>query len=207
MELDNFRTSWQQSAAAGKSASFDAAQLAAVLKSQPGLVEKMRRNARVEMALTALLMVVFPLLVIRLDKSATIVYCSLLVLMGVGQLYYYYYKLGVLRRMAVVEGDVRSHLRKLCRELRRLLRFFYRVTLGTPPVTLLLLFGLDLAEQLSRPESTRAKSPLVFVGFLLVFGVFMQVVAVYGTRWYLQRLYGRHLDRLEASLRELDETQ
>ena len=33
----------------------------------------------------------------------------------------------------------------------------------------------------------------------------MQVFAVYVTRWFMQRLYGQHLDRLEANLRELDE--
>ena len=38
---------------------------------------------------------------------------------------------------------------------------------------------------------------------MLVGGALLQVGTVYGTRWYLQRLYGQHLDRLEASLREL----
>lgn len=204
MELDNLRTSWRQSAAAETPASFDAAQLAAVLRNRPGLIEKMRRNARLEMALTALLVVVFPLLVMRLDKPATVIYCSFMILIGLGQLYYYVYKLGILRRMAKVEGDVRSHLRKLCSELRRLLRFFYRVTLATAPVALLLLFGLWLAVQAERPEGIRAKPMLLFTGSLLVLGVCMQVAAVYGTRWYLQRLYGQHLDRLEANLRELD---
>ena len=40
---------------------------------------------------------------------------------------------------------------------------------------------------------------------LLVFGALLQVAAVYGTRWYVQRLYGQHLDRLEGLLRELEQ--
>jgi hypothetical protein len=43
-------------------------------------------------------------------------------------------------------------------------------------------------------------------GVLLMLGGLVQVLAVYGTRWYVQRLYGQHLDRLEANLAELEET-
>ena len=48
---------------------------------------------------------------------------------------------------------------------------------------------------------------LVSMGILGVTYVAFGVVIYLGmqafTRWYLQRLYGRHLDRLEASLHEL----
>jgi len=36
-------------------------------------------------------------------------------------------------------------------------------------------------------------------------GAVVQVGVVYFTRWYMQRLYGQHLDRLEGQLQELDE--
>jgi hypothetical protein len=40
----------------------------------------------------------------------------------------------------------------------------------------------------------------------MVIGAACQAGVIYFTRWYLQRLYGQHLDRLEGQLRELDDS-
>jgi hypothetical protein len=207
MELDDFRRQWKQPAADSSVGSLSAATLAQLLagnSSNP--VGRMQRNARVEMALTAGLMLL-PFVFMQLGKPVTVFWTVLLVLLGLGQLYYYYYKLGVLRRMATVEGNVRDHLRKLCLELRRLLRFLYRVTLVTGPVTLLLLFGSFVFQELARPGGVRVPLLAILAGVGLGLGFVLQLALIRGTRSYLQRLYGQHLDRLESALRELDETQ
>ena len=203
MELDDLRRQWQQPQPPG--AAFDHVQLEALLKKRPGLVEKMRRNARVEMALTAGLLAAVCWYCFRAEKLIEIVGGYFLLLLGLGQLYYYYHKLGVLRRMATVEGHVRNHLHKLCTEMRGLLRFFYRVTLAAGPLGLFLGFCYGFGKQLARPDGVRLAYLFWEGGALLVFGALLQVAVVYGTRWYLQRLYGQHLDRLEASLRELSD--
>ena len=201
MELDDLRRQWQQPQPPG--AAFDNVQLEALLKKRPGLVEKMRRNARIEMALTAGLLLAVCWYCLRAKGLIDVVIGYYLLLVGLGQLYYYYHKLGVLRRMATVEGHVRNHLHKLCTEMRGLLRFFYRVTLAAGPLTLLLGFCYELGQQLARPGGVRLAYLFWLGGALLVFGALLQVPVVYGTRRYLQYLYGQHLDRLEASLREL----
>ena len=60
----------------------------------------------------------------------------------------------------------------------------------------------DIRDTFSRRDN--ALNQLIVLN-VLVFGVVVQVGVVYFTRWYLQRLYGQHLDRLESQLRELDE--
>lgn len=208
MELDDFRRQWKQPVAADFSAgSLNADALTQLLTRGPSNpISKMQRNARVEMALTAGLMLL-PLAVMRVNKPVTIFWSVLMILLGLGQLYYYYYKLGVLRRMATVEGNVRDHLRKLCLELRGLLRFLYRVTLATGPVTLLLLYGSYVFEELARPAGARVMLLAIVAGVLVVMGLLLQWALIRGTRAYLQRLYGQHLDRLEANLRELEATE
>ncbi|WBA41996.1 hypothetical protein [Hymenobacter canadensis] len=208
MELDDFRRQWKQPVAADFPADLlDADALTQLLARGPSNpVSKMQRNARVEMALTAGLMLL-PFAAMRLNKPVTVFWAVLMLLLGAGQLYYYYYKLGVLRRMATVEGNVRDHLRKLCLELRRLLRFLYRVTLVTGPVTLALLFGSEVYQEMGRPGGARVALLAIVAGVLVVLGFLLQLALIRGTRLYLQRLYGQHLDRLEASLRELEDTE
>ncbi|HEX8429467.1 hypothetical protein [Hymenobacter sp.] len=205
MELDDLRRAWKQPTAAEAPPALDKAAVAKLLAyGADSPVAKMQRNARVEMVLTALLMLL-PFAFMRPNKPLTVFWTTFMVVLGSGQLYYYYYKLGVLRRMATVEGNVRDHLRKLCLELRRLLRFLYRVTLATGPVTLLLLFGSYVAIEQVRPAGLRPQFLLIVAGVTLVLGFFIQLCVLYGTRRYLQRLYGQHLDRLETSLQELEE--
>jgi hypothetical protein len=45
----------------------------------------------------------------------------------------------------------------------------------------------------------------VVVALVLVVGLIFQFGIIHFTRWYLQRLYGRHLDRIEGHLHELSE--
>jgi hypothetical protein len=202
MELDDFRRQWKT---ALSTPMLDTAQLQQVLKTRPGIIEKMRRNARWEMAATAALMLLFAVAYLRTDKPIALAQVSILQLIGVGQLYYYYHKLGVLRRMATVEGNVQAHLQKMCVELRRLLKFFYRATLAAGPFAILISYGFTVGSELGRPGGVRVGYLLGMAGGLLLAGALLQLLVVRKTRWYLQRLYGQHLDRLEASLRELED--
>ncbi|WP_022823963.1 hypothetical protein [Hymenobacter norwichensis] len=205
MELDDLRRAWKEPSATNAPPILDTAALAQLLaRNTDSPVAKMQRNARIEMGLTALLMLL-PFWFMKVEKPITVFWTVFTILLGAGQLYYYYYKLGVLRRMAMVEGNVRNHLRKLCLELRRLLRFLYRVTLATGPVTLVLLFGSYVVLEQAKPPGLQPQLLLITAGVVLVFGFFLQLAVLYGTRRYLQRLYGQHLDRLETSLRELEE--
>jgi hypothetical protein len=90
--------------------------------------------------------------------------------------------------------------------LRKLIQFYYRFTLAMVPVALLvgLLVGLYEPENGVRPAFSLAR---LILG-LVITGVAGSVVlwaTARAARWYLQRLYGQHLDRLESYLRELSD--
>ncbi|MDQ2770621.1 MAG: hypothetical protein M3Y54_08985 [Bacteroidota bacterium] len=205
MELDDLRRQWQQPEAAGVPA-VNTAQLDQLLAGRSdGLVEQMRRNARVEMAFVALTAVAMPLLIgfahnFLLRAQVVSLFLLALVLLG-----YYYRKLAMLRQMIQPEGHVLGNLRRLCAGLRSMLRFNYRLTLALPPASLLLGFEFAVGRELGRPGGVRAVQLFGVGAALLATGLLLQWAIVKGTRWYLQHLYGRHLDRLEASLRELTE--
>ncbi|WP_035561187.1 hypothetical protein [Hymenobacter sp. IS2118] len=203
MQLEDLRQSWLTPAE--ETAPINSSQLNKLLASRPGLVEKMRRSARWEAAFTAVMVVVSPSIFLLTDMLLTRIYGVLLTIMGLGLMYYYYRMLTMLNRMLVVEGNVRGHLQELAAGLRALLRFYYRLTLAVGPLMMLFNLGFILGKELARPGEFRWKVLFIASGLLLVFGVMLQVAAVYGTRWYVQRLYGRHLDRLEANLAELED--
>lgn len=205
MELNDLRRHWQQPEPAA--AALSAAQLRELLARQRGgLVDKMRRNARWEMALAVLFAV---LLLVGLTRTHEVVFrlCAVFSLILMLVLVYYYYRLlAMLRQIAEPGSSVRSHLVQLCAGLRRMFRFNYKLTLWVLPYMTLLVYGFFTGRLLAG-KATYTWQTLVLAGcIVLVLGGVIQVGIVYVTRWYMQRLYGQHLDRLEGQLQELEET-
>lgn len=205
MELDDLRRQWQQPEPVAPP-TLTGRDLDALLKGRTlGLVEKMRRAAWVEAGLNALvglgLLAVLP----TLRDALLAAFAGLLLLMVVVLTVFYYRVLGTLRRMAEPTGSVRGHLATLAQGLRHLLRFYYRLTLATGPVTMVLLWGGELWRMAGRGLFTHWLKAVIVVGLFLLMAVVVQLGMRHFARWYVQRLYGRHLDRLEGQLRELEE--
>ena len=136
MELDELRRRWQQ---APPTADLTETSLKQLLKHRStSLVEKMRRNARLEAGLTVLVIMLLPAYIVYTDKLPLQLWGKFMLVLAVGMLYYYYLKLGLLQRMAHAETQVRQHLSQLCAGLRQMLRFYYRLTLVTGPFVLLM---------------------------------------------------------------------
>ncbi|MFD1872237.1 hypothetical protein [Hymenobacter bucti] len=204
MELNDLRRHWQQPELGATALS--AAQLHEMLARQRGgLIEKMRRNARWEMALAALIGGLMLLGLTKTHKAVFLLYEVFSLLLMLVLLYYYYRLLAVLRQMTEPGSSVRSHLAKLCVGLRQMLRFNYKLTLWTLPYMLLLVYGFFTGQMLAGKATYSWQTLALAGGIVLVLGAGLQVGVVYVTRWYMQRLYGQHLDRLEGQLQELDE--
>ena len=206
MELDDLRRQWRQPEPAPPPA-LTSQQLTALLKGRTlGLVEKMRRNARLETGANALigLGLLGALLYVRdgfVQLGASLMLVIALVLAG-----YYYRVLGVLRRMSEPAASVRGHLAALAAGLRHQLRFYYRLSVAAGPVSMVLLYGFMLWQFASQGKLQRWPKTVLIVGLFLLVGVITQLLVMRVARQYVQRLYGQHLDRLEGQLRELDES-
>lgn len=203
MELDDLRRQWQQPAPAQAPAPLSAADLTQLVARQSGsIVGQLRRNARLEMGINYALLAMSlgmcalaPLLWLRL-------FGGLLALVAVVCIYYLNRKLGLLRSMDDPAGNLRVHLLRITGGLRALIRFYYRFTLAMIPVTALMIAAFAMLKMLG--NFTPAKLTLI-LGSLVVEMAVLYWPASRATTWYLQRLYGQHLDRLEGQLRELDE--
>ena len=205
MELDDLRRQWQQLAPVEAPAFSPAEWERLLARNAGGLVEKMRRNTWYEAIFTALIVATVPFYtwstwgqVINVMMAAALLLLSVILLVN------YYQQLQLLRRMTFTDAQVRTHLGALCAGLRRKLHFYYRLTIATLPCTLLMMLCFNVGKELAHPGAFRWKFMVALAAAYVVLGAIMQVGMMYLTRWYLQRLYGQHLDRLEGSLRELD---
>ena len=203
MELDDLRRQWQQPALA--LSPLNQADLGRLLAQHPaGLVEKMRRNARLEIAFVALMAVAMPFIIMLANNFLERALVVSLFLLALVLLRYYYRKLLLLRQLTQPDGHVLGNLRRLCTGLRSLLRFNYSLTLALVPASLLLVYEHLIVNEMNRPGGFRLMVLLGACAALLAVGAGLYWAAARMMRWSLQHLYGQHLDRLEASWRELE---
>lgn len=200
MELDDLRRQWQQP----EQADVPPPQLAGLLDRSPGgLIDQMRHNTWYEI-IAAPIIGLLPL-PLALETEYRWVYLALMLPLLIILGFYYARQLRLLRRMSQTDASLHQHLQVLCQGLRRLLTFYYRLTYWTAMPTFLLLLSYIAWKELYRSTDPRWLALGLMMGLGLLLGAWLQWGILRLTRQYLQRLYGRHLDRLEGQLRELEE--
>lgn len=203
MELDDLRRQWRQAEPVKASGRLSASELTELLARQSsGVVDQLRRNARLELRINYGVLVASVLLVARASELWLRLFGGVLTLLAVVCIFYFYRKLGLLRSMDNPAGDLRAHLTRMASGLRALIRFYYRLTLAMIPVTVLIMGVMAVSE--ARITLTSSKIWII-AAVLVVLAIFLYLPTAHFTAKYLQRLYGQHLDRLEGQLRELDE--
>ncbi|MDO7884378.1 hypothetical protein [Hymenobacter cheonanensis] len=203
MELDDLRRQWRQPGPAAEPTALSTGKLREMLARQSGsIVAKLRRNARLEMALNYALLPISlavawlaPVLWVRL-------WGGLLGLIALVCIFYFHQKLGLLRRMSDPASDLRAHLLRLTTGLRALIRFYYRLTLAMVPLVCLLMGIMALS---TTTKAVTASKVWLIAALLAVLCVVLYLPTAHTTKRYLHWLYGQHLDRLENQLRELDD--
>ncbi|MDO7846762.1 hypothetical protein Q5H92_10370 [Hymenobacter sp. M29] len=208
LELDDLRRQWQQPAPADAPAPLDAAALTRLLARQSdGIIAKLRRSARWELGANIAILVG----ALAVAGSARVFWLQaaggVLAAIGAVCIVYLYRKLHLLRRLDDPAADLRAHLLRLDGGLRALIRFYYRFTLAMLPVGGLLNVLMVVSTSKHEIRLTSGFGMALVLGLVVVLPALLYLPVASLTRKYLQRLYGQHLDRLEASLAELAEPE
>lgn len=208
MELDDLRRQWQQSVPAAAPPVLDAAAVARLLAvGSASPVAKMRRNVWVEIGIAVVCLLGCVGAAITAHDTYYLTMAAWLGLVCALSGLYFRRKLLLLRSLGDASGGaVREYVQQQLHQLRSLVALYYRATMWSIPVSLgiaMLFIGGRIAQQFS------GQKLLVGLGILgaccAVLGIVTYWLMGRFTRWYLQRLYGQHLDRLEGLLRELEE--
>lgn len=200
MELETLKTLWQEQDMPPQASPSHEELLALLQKRSVGPIARMRRNLRKEVIIMLVsygFCIVFYLVAFNGDMSGVAwLFVGLLAFFYV----YYYRKNQLLKKMQCVGCEVRSNLAGQLKTLRKYLRFYFWSSTIIVPVCLFVAFEIVLHDQPISVSSMWRKGLLLFA---LTAGL---TVAVYFmNRWYIHKLYGRHIRKLEELLREMDE--
>lgn len=209
MELDSLKEIWKDAEAKQPATLADEEIMAMLNKSSSNPVSKMKRNVLIE---TILIIVLFGAVAIYYfiafkGKFSSIAWVY--VVTAAIFTFYYYRKWKLLHNMQCIACQVRSNLKKQVNTLERYIRFYF--FWGTAMVPIIFIFlGLlfyykfpegSLPPVFPAPSAITTTTWIAWLGFLILF----TLVAWYGNRYYIKRLYGQHIQQLKRLLEQMEE--
>jgi hypothetical protein len=204
MELNELRQLWSHQAKDELAPLSEQGVARMVARKSDSVVTKLRRNAWWEVGFQASVILSLPFLIYYAANAFIRWYLIAFEVFSLAFCYYYYCTFRLLRRMEDVETDLRGHLQALISGLRGLLALYLRLTLWVAAIVSVVLTSYR-AYKLSQKYG--GEELLLHLGLLIIIvlfaGAILYVALAKFTKWYLQKLYGQHLDRLESYLKEL----
>lgn len=206
MELNELRHMWNRQATDEPAPLTEQKVARMVASKSKSIITRLRRNAWWEVGSVVYVIIALPFGINYVDSQFLKGYLLVFELLSVAFLYYYYRKFRLLRQMDQVEKDVREHLQTLILGFRELLTIYLRLTLWVTVIALIAVtahnaFGLTLKHDGGKLSWSWSIGLMVLVMFFA--GSILYWLMLKFTKWYLQKLYGQHLDRLESYLQEL----
>lgn len=202
MELEELKTIWKQNDPVFRHK--DEAEIALMLKGKSmSIIARLKRNVWFELIIVVLSSVVLLLYAITL-KNGALKWSSISVLLiSLGASVYFVKKLLLLNRYQEVNENLHDTLALLIANLRSYLKFYKNSYAVLYPIYffLALLFG------------GLERGPAKYIDFLLhpstiitllVFAVLFFVTSTWAADWYIKKLYGDHLAKLQGLLDDLN---
>jgi hypothetical protein len=201
MELDNLKSIWKEQETLVPVADPERLAWLLQLKSR-GPIARMRHNLRVEAVL--MFITYIPTIIAYLSlfdgrlKGISLFLFVVLCFYGV----YFYLKDRLLIKMQCVTCEVRSNLAGQVKALRKYIRFYLW------SAVLVILIALLVAGSTVR-YAMQLKGMTIHWWLQPVFGLGLlaplTVGLYYVKKWYVNKLYGRHIEKLDAMVHEMDE--
>lgn len=202
MELDDLKSIWKQDKPGFEPKKEE--EIASMIKGRSNsIISKVKRNVWFELIFTIVCGVVLGVYAITLESGALMWTTISLIILFVSYLFYYVKKLMLLNHFDPSTENLKNSLQHLLERLTMYLKFYKRSFAILYPVYFCLgiLFGaLERGEMDSFLQ--KISQPKIIFYLVALAGLFF-FCSVWLTNWYLKKLYGNHLTKLNELLKEL----
>lgn len=205
MELEQLKNIWTKDTGPQDKKNEDLLQLLSKPSNSP--IAKMKRNLRFEL-ITVIILYSFTVIYYFFAFEGRMVELSwFMMALGLIFVIYYYRKNKLLNEMQCVACRVKSNLELQLTTLEKYVRFYLIAGNIIFPLSLLVVgyVGFFLyPERLSTPKSLLQSPAMQSLAIkYMVAVVFLTIGIFFLNKWYVNRLYGRHVKRLREILSEM----
>jgi hypothetical protein len=201
MELEDLRSIWKQSEPDFQRK--DEAQIGLMLKGKSmSIIAKLKRSVWFELIFALIVSIVLLIYAITL-KPGTFKWTAIsLLLMCLGSSIYFTKKLVLLNRFQEVNENLHITLSLLIINLKGYLKFYKNSYTILYPVYFLLALVFGALERGPKKYMEFLMQPSIIIYLLLMAGIFF-FMNTWFANWYIKKLYGNHLEKLQGLLDDL----
>lgn len=211
MNLDDFKIQLQESIAANVPSKSIQDLKQAVHSKANHVVYKLIRSLNFELYFSIFFVGVFGAIVlISKDDMLRIYFGSFLVLLVAFIVLIYFLKQKTIK-LSTNSLSVKQNLNELHTLLTEFKKRYMQFTMGLMPVAMIFSFYLGFEFQDTNTNNhiygsfSTVKSPTKLYVFIALYYLVLTVGLYFFTKWYLKKLYGRHLQELRELIDELEE--
>ena len=200
-ELDDLKSIWQQSGYEPKGEH----EIAAMLKRRSNtIINKLKRNVWFELIFTIVCGVALTIYTFTLQSKAMQWLIVSLLIMLVSYLFYYIKKITLLRKFDPSSENLKVTLKHLYDRLKIYFSFYKRSYAVLYPVYFILALLFGAIESGFEAFLHKFANFGFLMAFVLISAAFFVLIYRF-TDWYLRKLYGDHIDKLQELLNELED--
>lgn len=222
MELDSLKDIWKNLDEEDLQPGREVPVLSMLQKRSQGTIAKLKRNLNRELVAVLIIYSLTIWYIVAYQKLYPEL-AVLLALVGGAFLFYYYHKNKLLKQMQCVAWEVKSNLKHQLVTLEKYVRFYFIAgTILTPlayfAAGIITLFNAPEAQPVFvgddpfRADAIVSQMPIAshisnhrFFIFFVSIGVVVTVGSYFFNRWYINKLYGQHIQKLKELLHQMEE--
>ena len=201
MEFDDLKQIWKQDLFQRKGEE----EIAAMIKGKSkSIISKLKRSAWMELIFTIVAGFVLLYFSFTMPNGALKWYFISFLILFIGYIVYYVKKINLLNRFDIGQENIKASIETLINDLTTYLKFYKNSYTLLYPVYFLLMF-LFVAMERGMDEFIHALSQPRTLVYLIFLASLFIACSLWFTKWYLKKLYGNHLEKLQALLKDLSE--
>lgn len=199
MELDNLKQAWKEQATQAADTGEELI-LSMLRKKSQSPIARIKRNLRWELITVVVLYLSTIVYYISANHGRYWELAILLCIVGAASVIYYYQKNKLLNQMECVVCEVRSNLQRQVTMLEKYIRFYFLAGVIITPIC----YFIAAIVVAYKSNFSISKNP-GFLAWLIGVGIVVTIGLYFLNRWYVNRLYGRHVKKLRKLLQETEE--
>lgn len=203
MELDNIKELWKQlnQQQAQKDAYNDEAIYKFLAGESRGVIAVIRKNLRLEMVLTAIIMLSFVVLPFIYEGELLQTILGVWALLSGVYMFFYLQKYKIIQAFDSQDKNLKNNLQTLVTKLEKYTSIYFWSNVVLIPLVHITNFILLRLLNLAVFHNLQSNRDIFFY---LIYVVVVSAVMIYFFYWYIQRMYGKYIEKLRGYLNDLE---
>ncbi len=174
------------------------------------ITDKLKRSLWIEIFCAIVVIIGFGWMGVFSSYWSFRIYFSVFAIFSAAFIFLLVYLLRRISKLSTTPLPVKSNLQTIVDIIEEFIKRYFQFTMALIPICFIFSFLLGYSDPKPIPEAEHfakhyLSSPTQVIIFMMIYTLFLVAGVYYFTKWYLKKLYGKHIVQLKNCIEELKE--